>query len=112
MDGELLRVSDIMLFNASEKGTKRFFDIYDVILTRHGTIDGIILSGRGVLASPSTDHFILFNELIRFASSWYGGWMLPPYETINALLMPYSAAYSSGDMLDDTPTHLLCEPSR
>ena len=50
MDGELLRVSDIMLFNASEKGTKRFFDVYDVILTRHGTIDGIILSGRGVLA--------------------------------------------------------------
>ena len=50
MDGELLRVSDIMLFSAFERGLKQALDVYDVILTRHGTIDGIILSGRGVLA--------------------------------------------------------------
>ena len=50
MEGELLRVSDIMLSTAMEKGSKRLFDVYDVILTRHGSIDGLILSGRGVLS--------------------------------------------------------------
>ncbi|MBE5818824.1 MAG: hypothetical protein E7312_07205 [Clostridiales bacterium] len=50
MDGELIRVSDIIMFGACEKDSKRVFDVYDVILTRQGSVEGLILSGRGVLA--------------------------------------------------------------
>ena len=44
----LIRVSDILVFDAKTKDEKKDFNIADVILSHKGYVSGIVISGKGL----------------------------------------------------------------
>lgn len=50
MDGNLLRTSDLLLIDAVSRRTKRYFDVLDIVLNRHGNVCGIIVCGKGIMS--------------------------------------------------------------
>ena len=55
----LIRVSDMLVFDAKTKDNKKNFNIADIILSHNGYVSGIVVSGKGILAIkhyvPSAD---------------------------------------------------------
>lgn len=55
----LIRISDILVFDAKTRDNKRSFNIADIILSHNGYVSGIVISGKGLLALkryvPSAD---------------------------------------------------------
>ena len=46
----LIRVSDILVFDARTRNKKKSFNIEDVILSHNGYVSGIITSGKGIFS--------------------------------------------------------------
>lgn len=50
MDGNLLRISDLLLSDVILHNTNKHFEIKNVILSRNGNITGLVVSGTGIIS--------------------------------------------------------------
>lgn len=56
----LIRISDILLFDARTRDNKKQFNIADIILSHTGYVSGLIISGKGILALK---HYVPSSEI-------------------------------------------------
>lgn len=50
MDGNLLRVSDLLLVDAVSRGTKKHYEILDIVFSKYGNVSGMIICRSGILS--------------------------------------------------------------
>lgn len=50
MDGNLLRVSDLLLLDTVSRGAKKHYEVLDVVFTKYGNISGIVICRLGILS--------------------------------------------------------------
>ena len=58
----LIRVSDMLVFDAKTKDNKKNFNIADIILSHNGYVSGIVVSGKGILAIK---HYVPSADIVR-----------------------------------------------
>lgn len=50
MDGNLLRASDLLLVDTVLRGTKKHYEILDIVFSKYGNVSGMIVCGTGILS--------------------------------------------------------------